>query len=64
MELANTIAVINSVTIHYYYLVSPSNTHHPLSCSGIHVGSEQVVWNGVSICIYSYIKNIITYHIS
>jgi hypothetical protein len=29
-----------------------------------HVGSEQVIKNGVIICIYSYIKDIITYHIS
>jgi hypothetical protein len=35
-----------------------------LSCSHIQVGSEQVIKNGVTICIYSYIKNIITYHIS
>jgi hypothetical protein len=36
----------------------------PLSHSHIQVGSEQVLKNGVKVCIYSYIKNIITYHIS
>jgi hypothetical protein len=55
---------MNSVTIHYYYLVTPSNTHHPLSHSRIQVGSEQIIENRVTICIYSYIKNIITYRSS
>jgi hypothetical protein len=38
--------------------------HIPLSRSHIQVGSEQVIKNWVTICIYSYIKNIITYQIS
>jgi hypothetical protein len=41
-----------------------SSSAIPLWRSRIHVGSEQVTKNRVTICIYSYIKNTITYHIS
>jgi hypothetical protein len=64
-ELINTIAAHEIVvTIHYYYHVTPSNTHHPHKCSCILVGSEQVIKNRVTICIYLYIKKMIKIHIS
>jgi hypothetical protein len=64
-ELLNTRAEHEiATTIYYYYQVTPSNIHHPPSCSHILVGSEQVIKNGVRICIYSYIKNILKIHIS
>jgi hypothetical protein len=36
----------------------------PHTRSRILVGSEQVIKNGIIVCIYSYIKNMIKIHIS
>jgi hypothetical protein len=63
MELVNTIAdhefcsQFTTTTTKLLHLVHTI----PLSRSRIQVASEQIIKNGVTICIYSYIKNIKTY---
>jgi hypothetical protein len=49
------------VTVHYYYEVTPSNTDYPPHMLS---HTRWIIKNGVTICIYSYIKNMITVHIS
>jgi hypothetical protein len=64
-ELVNTIVAMKLLSqsttttklLHLIYII-------PHTCSRIHVGSEKIIKNGVTICIYSYIKNMIKVHIS